>query len=318
MVYFGGADNQNLTGRAIAAFLALERPDIALDVVINPASPHAAAVRQQAQGHDNITLHNDLPSLSPLMVKADLALGACGATSWERCCLGLPSLVVTLADNQTPIAAELDRRGLVRWLGDQDAVTVASLKAALLDVLQDKEHLAEWSSRCRVLVDGQGAKQVVSLLRLDSETPLVARPACLADEALMLQWANDPLVRQNAFNPKPIDEATHRNWFYQRLRNPETCQIYILETEALLPLGQVRFERSDDAWQIDYSLAAVARGRGLGIPLLQTAMSAFRQSQSGTLVFGRVKSDNVPSTKVFEHLGFTKTGGREIIYRGLL
>jgi RimJ/RimL family protein N-acetyltransferase len=47
-------------------------------------------------------------------------------------------------------------------------------------------------------------------------------------------------------------------------------------------------------------------------------MSAFRQSQSGTLVFGRVKSDNVPSTKVFEHLGFTKTGGREIIYRGLL
>jgi RimJ/RimL family protein N-acetyltransferase len=154
---------------------------------------------------------------------------------------------------------------------------------------------------------------------LNSTTALTARPACLADEILILQWANDPLVRQNAFNPDPIDGATHRAWFYQRLRHPETCQIYILETDTGTPIGQVRFERSDDAWEIHYGLAAVARGRGLGAPLLQTALQAWRQSQEGALVFGRVKSDNLPSQKVFERLGFTPAaGGGEIVYRCLL
>ena len=320
LVYFGGADNQNLTGRAIAAFLALDRPDIALDGVINPASPHAAAVRRQVQGHGNLTLHEGLPSLAPLMVQADLAIGAGGATSWERCCLGLPALVVTLADNQTPIAAELHRRGLIRWLGDQASVTVATLKTALLDILQDGEHLTQWSSRCRALVDGQGTEQVAELLLLNAETPLMARPAHLGDEALILHWANDSLVRQHAFNPNPIDGASHRAWFYTRLRNPETCQIYILETTTGTPIGQVRFEYSDDAWEIHYGLAAVARGRGLGVPLLRTAMEVFRQSQGGALVFGRVKSDNLPSQKVFERLGFTATAGTQgqMIFRNQL
>ncbi len=315
LVYFGGADNQNLTGLAITAFLALDRADIALDVVINPASPHAVAVRQQVRGHSPITLHEGLPSLAPLMVQADLAIGAGGATSWERCCLGLPALVVTLAENQRPITAELDRQGLVRWLGDQNSVTLSSLKTALLD----EDSLAQGSSRCRALVDGQGAERVADLLLLNSTTTLTARPACLADEALILRWANDPLVRQNAFNPDSIDGATHRAWFYKRLRNPETCQIYILETDRGIPIGQVRFERSDDTWEIDYGLAAEARGRGLGAPLLQTALQALRQSQRGALLFGRVKSDNLPSQKVFERLGFTPAaGGGEIVYRCLL
>jgi UDP-2,4-diacetamido-2,4,6-trideoxy-beta-L-altropyranose hydrolase len=319
LVYFGGADNQNLTGRAIAAFLALERADIALDVVINPVSPQASAVRQQVQGHDNITLYEGLPSLAPLIVQADLAIGAGGATSWERCCLGLPTLVVTLAENQRPIAAELDRQSLVRWLGDQQSVTVPSLKAALLDVFLDEKHLAQWSSRCRSLVDGRGTEQVATLLLLNSATSLTARPACLTDETLILQWANDPLVRQNAFHPEPIDEATHRAWFYKRLRNPDNYQIYILETEMGTPIGQVRFERNGEAWEIHYGLAAVARGRGLGVALLQTALQAWRQSQEGALVFGRVKIDNLPSKKVFEHLGFTSVPGRggEVVYRCL-
>ena len=317
-VFFGGADHHNLTGRAIAAFLALDRPDLALDVVINPASSHAVAIGEQVQGHSNIALHGTLPSLAPLMLKADLAIGAGGTTSWERCCLGLPSLVITLAENQRAIAAELHRQGLVHWLGDQKTVTSEHLATALQEVLLN-DYLADWSSRCRLLVDGKGAEQVAAILLLNPDTSLIARPARLEDEALILRWANDPLVRHNSFNPNPIDPATHRTWFYKRLRNPEGCQIYIIEIKSGLPIGQVRFEQSDAVWEIHYGLDAIARGRRLGVRLLQTAMQAFRRSTKEVSVCGRVKPENLPSQKIFEHLGFTAVEeGKERVYRHLI
>ena len=319
LIYFGGADQQNLTGRAIEAFLALNRPDIHLDVVVNPGGQQTQALEQLVQNLPNITLYGFVPSLAYLMLKADLSIGAGGATSWERCCMGLPSIVITLADNQRPIAAEMYQQGLVHWLGDEESVSVSNLKEALDDIVKRKDALTEWSIRCRTLLEGKGAEQVTAILMLNAQTSLIARTARLDDEALILQWANDPLVRQNAFNSNKIDAVTHRNWFYNRLRNPEGCQIYIVETDLGLSIGQVRFEQSDGAWEIHYGLAAIARGRGLGVPLLSTAIRAFRQFQKGVNVFGRVKLENIPSQKIFEHLGFTSAQGEEYItYRLLL
>lgn len=161
LVYFGGADTDNLTGLAIAAFRSLQRDDIILDVVINSGSPHADAIREQVQKIQQVTLHTHLPSLAPLMVQADLAIGAGGATSWERCCLGLPTLVVTLADNQKPIAAELDRQGFIRWLGHKDEVSEQALARALADIVTNSLTPA-WSEQCQRLVDGRGTERVTA------------------------------------------------------------------------------------------------------------------------------------------------------------
>jgi len=321
LAYFGGADKHNLTGRTIRAFCTLDRPDITLDVVINPASPNAADVRELTKNRSNIILHETLPSLAPLMLKADLAIGAGGATSWERCCLGLPSLIITIAENQKPIAAELDRQRLARWLGHHDTVNEFSLTTALKDTLV-AEGMADWSNRCRNAVDAKGAERVASIVSLKSNTPLKARPASVDDEELLLKWVNDPLVRQNSFNSEVIAPEEHRAWLYKRLRDPDNCSIYIVETAEGLPIGQVRFELTDDGWEIGFALDAVARGRGLGKNLLQAAMKVFRQSISGALVFGKVKKDNLPSQKVFEGLTFApeeeKKRGGEQGYRYLL
>ncbi|TVR83267.1 MAG: UDP-2,4-diacetamido-2,4,6-trideoxy-beta-L-altropyranose hydrolase [Rhodospirillales bacterium] len=317
-VFFGMVDDANLTGRTIAAFLALERPDIGLDVVIDPESAHAAALREQATAHAHIILHGPLPSLARLMMKADLAIGAGGATSWERCCLGLPSLVVTLAENQTPIAAALDRQGCIRWLGHRDTVSEDMLTSALQEILKTGP-ASEMSRRCLALVDGRGTDRVAGIMALRHETRLTARLARVDDEALILRWANDPLARRNAFNPAAIDPDGHRAWFHKRLRDPDGCRIYIVETEHGLPIGQVRFELSDDGWTIDYALDASVRGQKLGANLLQSALHAFRRSMRGALVFGRVKADNRPSRNVFERLGFTaEAGGGQLVYRRLL
>lgn len=320
LIYFGGADADNLTGRAIATFLSLGQGNVALVVVINPNSPHAATIRQLAAGCERITLHEGLPSLAPLMVEADLTIGAAGSTTWERCCLGLPTLVITLAENQRPIAAELDRLGLVRWLGHKDQVDEAQLAVAL-KIVFDTGLSPEWSTHCQRLVDGLGVERVTSILTLNAQTKLKARLARLDDESLILQWANDPLVRQNSFAPQAIDPGTHRIWFRKRLRDLKHCRLYVVETEAGFPVGQVRFERTGEIWEISYALDARARGRGLAKSLLQSAMQAFRASTNEALLFGRVKEDNVSSRRVFESFGFVsekRGGGGEIIYRRLL
>jgi len=163
LVFMGGADQENLTGRTLAAFLSLDRPDIDIDVVFPSGSPCAQAIREQAVGHANVNLHCDLPTLAPLMAKADLAVGAAGATSWERLCLGLPAVVVTLADHQRPIADEQQQQGLIRWLGHHDQVTKSTIRQALKELIQQGLDV-EWSNRCRATVDGLGVQRVCEAL----------------------------------------------------------------------------------------------------------------------------------------------------------
>ncbi|MDR0701105.1 MAG: UDP-2,4-diacetamido-2,4,6-trideoxy-beta-L-altropyranose hydrolase [Azoarcus sp.] len=304
IAYFGGVDAHDLSGMAVDAFLSLEHPEIALDVVIHPTIPHTAALREKAARYPRITLHENLPSLASLMARADLAIGACGATSWERCCLGLPTLAVTLAENQRPIAAQLHERGLIHWLGDAPEITPAILSQALREIIP--QGLPAMSEACRALVDGRGTGRVTSLLTINRETPLVARPAKWKDENLLLEWANDPLVRKNSFHSETIDRNTHRKWFRERLREFGQSRLYIVETESGFPVGQVRFDRLGQEWEMDYSLDARLRRRHLGRSLLRTALLKFRQEIDTPLILARVKENNPGSCRIFESLGFDR------------
>lgn len=302
-IFFGGADSDNLTGRVLDTFLHLNRPDIEVDVVIATGSPHAETIRRQVVGHDNVHLYSGLPTLAPLIAKADLAIGAGGATSWERLCLGLPALVVTLAENQCPIADELNQHGLVHWLGHRNAVdemTIAQALGKLIHQGLDKD----WSLHCLTAVDGNGVNRVCAALTVTASTPLRVRHAMMKDEALLLKWANDPTTRSNAFSPEQIPAATHHTWLRSRLDNPERCRLYIAETTDGMALGQVRFERQDQSWEVDYALAQIFRGRGLGRHLLEAALQKFRDELPGVLIFGLVKDGNIPSRRIFESLGF--------------
>ena len=173
LVFMGGADQDNLTGRALAAFLSLDRPDIDVDVVFPTGSPCAQAVREQAAGHANVHLHCDLPTLAPLMAQADVAIGAAGATSWERLCLGLPALVITAADHQRPLADEQQRRGLIRWLGHHDQVTESTVKQALEELIEQGLDV-KWSNRCHATVDGRGVQRVCEALSGGADTAEVS------------------------------------------------------------------------------------------------------------------------------------------------
>ncbi|WP_324476765.1 UDP-2,4-diacetamido-2,4,6-trideoxy-beta-L-altropyranose hydrolase [Atribacter sp.] len=310
LISFGGTDNDNLTGLALSAVLSLGRPDIEVDVVIGEGNPYMSTISNLAEGHQNVIIHRQLPTLAILMAKADLAIGAAGATSWERLCMGLPAVVITTAENQRHIAEELERRGLIRYLGHKNEVTLQALKHAIADIT-NKELDYHWSIECHQTIDGKGVDRVSTVLTIKPDTPLHVRHARLSDEKLLLKWANDLINRFYSFSPKPISQEVYHRLFYQCLRDVEGCRIYLIETSNGIPIGQVRFEKKGEIWEISYSLASEYRSRGISNRLLETAIQEFRSGIRGVLVIEKVKKEDVPTQWVFESPDFTAMEGRK-------
>lgn len=303
LISFGGFDPDRLTERALAALTEIKPRETHVDVVI--ADPARRAAIETRYRDENVHPHAYLQTLAPLMARADLAIGASGSTTWERLCLGLPSVIVTFADNQTPIAEELQRRGLARWLGASAAVDEIVFGDALAPIFRHGLD-PSWSKACAATVDGRGAARVGAAMDASSETLLQARTVRLDDEALLLEWANDPVTRRNGFAPVPISAETHRAWFRRRLGEADACRFFVVETTDGLPLGQVRFQRDDSRWELHYAVAPAFRSRGLGRPMLAAALDAFRGTCPDARVFGQVQPANQASVRIFEKLGFER------------
>lgn len=136
----------------------------------------------------------------------------------------------------------------------------------------------------------------------------VIRPATFQDCALIWRWANDPTVRQASFSAAPIPWADHEQWFTLKLADPN-CRLFIAE-ENDRPIGQVRFEIADDQAEVHIAVSADARGLGYGTRLLSEACRRiFSEERPVQRVVAHVKPDNAASLRLFERVGFVRSGG---------
>lgn len=163
-IFFGGTDPDNLTGLALEALSDPAFQDIAVDAVVGPNNPHREALAGKAEARPGTTLHAPRPHLADLMAAADLAIGAGGTTTWERCCLGLPSLVVSVAENQVPACEALARDGVIVYLGHYDEVSVKRMRAALEKNRGELGCLTRHSRAGAHIVDGLGTDRVAEQL----------------------------------------------------------------------------------------------------------------------------------------------------------
>lgn len=299
-VFFGGSDPQNLTGAALSALSFPRLRHLSVDIVVGVNNPHSAQLQRQCTDRPGTTLYDARPHLADLMARADLAIGAAGTTTWERMCLGLPSLVVSIAKNQRPAAEALAQDGLITYLGDADHVDIADLAAAVERAVAG-EHLSEQSLRGELTVDGLGAIRVAECIDPTEWPQLQLRAAHTADAALFFVWANDPQVRRHSLQTKDIPWHVHERWFRERLEDSRS-RLFVLEAKSL-PVGQIRFDDEANEVRIDYSIESQLRGRGWGRRLVALGMQ--RMSERGRLVFrADVQSTNPASAATFARLGF--------------
>ena len=308
LVFFGGVDPDNLTGRTLEALMDPELAHLAVDVVIGRQSPHLQTVMDLVGQRPSTTLHTPLQSLAGLIARADLAIGAGGATTWERACLKLPSLVVAIAANQVPFAEALHNAGHLQLLGEAATVSVDQIRSALL--ARTHHYFSEDAGGH--LTDGLGVSRL-SLAMLGPRGPIHLRPAVAGDEALLLRWANDHQVRANSFSPDLIAPSAHHNWFRQGLADPNRLLLIATAADGC-PIGQIRFDRHPLPAQsgsaeasVDLSLDRCARGFGLAADLVRLGLQVMEQMWGSDIeAVAEVLTTNQASNACFSRAGFVQ------------
>jgi spore coat polysaccharide biosynthesis predicted glycosyltransferase SpsG len=168
LISMGGVDKDNVTGRVLKALafcrLSLE---VEVEVILGRVSPHVDALTAQAAAMPWATqVHVDVPDMAKRMAESDIAIGAAGSTSWERCCLGLPTIQVVLADNQKKIGEALHSMGALLDSCSEESIKTC-IPRVLESVLLDMDLLRTHSRMCSKITDGQGVFTVAQILISD-------------------------------------------------------------------------------------------------------------------------------------------------------
>jgi UDP-2,4-diacetamido-2,4,6-trideoxy-beta-L-altropyranose hydrolase len=164
LIAVGGGDPYQLRERALRALASLAA-ELEIHMIVPPTSGNAHEL--ELLGRElkvTLVLHPDPSDMPRLLMWADLAVAGGGSTCWELCCLGVPSIVITYADNQTGITSGLQKAGAAIHLGWASEVSDALLERTLENLIDDSAMRARLSMRARSLVDGQGAERVVNAM----------------------------------------------------------------------------------------------------------------------------------------------------------
>jgi UDP-2,4-diacetamido-2,4,6-trideoxy-beta-L-altropyranose hydrolase len=148
----------------LQALERIERTRIGIDVVVGVSNPHRREIESACSAMNGVSFHCQASNMAELMQEADLALGAGGTASWERCCLGLPALVIAVADNQVESMLTLSRHGVITGLGMASEVSVERIAAALTQAVAEPESLRRMSGAGMQLVDGRGTARVAQAI----------------------------------------------------------------------------------------------------------------------------------------------------------
>ena len=298
LIAMGGVDRDDATGAVLRALAAADRPDrLRVTVVMGAAAPHLAAVTALAATMPfACELLSGVSDMAALMARADLAIGAAGGTAWERCALGLPTLMLVLADNQIDGTAALDRAGAGIALGRADDAGMPGRLAAALDQLSDPANLAAMSARAATICDARGAERVVSAI----EHPMRLRLATRSDAQTIWRWRQSlPSDHFRAGQNPPL--ARHLDWFTAALTDPGR-HLLIAET-GRRRLAHLRLDVQGDVATVSILLRPGMRGRGYGRRAL-AFLGPFARRHGIARLEAEVALGNTASLRLFRGAGY--------------
>ncbi len=199
LVTMGGVDRDNATLAVLnylqnlPEFLALS-----ITIVIGQSYLHKEILLQKVLPlADNVKVLQNINYMEKLMAEADVAIGAAGSTAWERCCLGLPTLMTVLAENQNIIARELQK------IGATETFDFNQEKSFVTAWNKIKDNFLSCSKNASQVCKGDGIFKIISSMNPslgDSGKTLTLRDVEFADAKLLFDWQSAPETRKFARN----------------------------------------------------------------------------------------------------------------------
>jgi UDP-2,4-diacetamido-2,4,6-trideoxy-beta-L-altropyranose hydrolase len=305
LVSCGATDPKNCTEAVLEAVVGIA-DDVAITIALSSRAPHLDAVRRSLRG--NMHLRLDTDNMAELMIDADLAIGAPGATAFERAVLGLPSIMVTFAENQRGVARMMTNAGAVVDAGALDSGLTARLRHLLKRMLDDGETRSRMGHAASALIDGRGALRI--MLALQGETSvkgdaIVLRLATKEDEAWLLGLQSQPQTRRYFRNPSVPSAEEHHAWM-QRTLSDSGKILLIVEADGKAA-GMVRLDRQaatdrESKFEISIAIDPAHHGRGVAA----AALRIVRKLMPHAVFDARVQLRNAASTALFRSAGFVE------------
>lgn len=300
LVCFGGVDADNHTRRAIEALAALDADTLAVDVVIGASHVDRAGIESACRAR-GFACHVQLSGLAELMAAADLSIGAGGSTTWERCSVGLPSLVFGLADNQRELIRDSAAAGII-YAPDppRDGPSSSFVERHLRALIENAGLRQAISRRAMETVDGRGVWRLVRRMNADH---VAIREAASNDSRRLFEWRNHPAIRAVSHHTGVIDWEVHQAWYASVLANSN--RKVLIGSACERDLGVVRFDIDGQDAEVSIYLVPGEHAPGAGSGLLAAAerwlidaRPAVRQLRAS------VRAGNLPSDRLFEGAGY--------------
>lgn len=264
LVCFGGMDSANYTSKAIAALTPIIS-EVHVDVVIGAKHPALESVRAECM-RLGFECHVQTNRMAQLMAQADLAIGAGGITTWERCCLGLPSITIAVAENQKTQLRDAAAAGLVFMPDANEDGSLVGMGNHLLSLMGNFSLRSLISRNGLEAVDGKGARRAVSRMGF---VGLLMRAAVHEDMHKLFDWRNHPSIRAVSRNSEPLAWESHKRWFDSVIADNKK-HLLIAESDSD-EIGVVRFDMMHDEAEISIYLVPDSDNSGKGSELLRAA-----------------------------------------------
>ncbi|WP_130537797.1 UDP-2,4-diacetamido-2,4,6-trideoxy-beta-L-altropyranose hydrolase [Thiomicrorhabdus indica] len=307
LITMGGVDPDNYTGKILAQMsnVPLSGQEKII-VVMGANAPHLQTVQYQAAAMPfDIEIKTNVANMAEIMANADIAIGAAGSTTWERCCLGLPTIQLVIAENQRQIAEALSSINVVQILDE-----VSFLPKVVRDALNQLKDLTENSSR---LVDGQGASRVTNMLSQSYQNQeghvFFPYTALTPKQSLfVLAMRNHESIRKWMHQQKMITESEHLA-FVGSLKSRIDRRFFMVQRAEKI-IGTLNFTDIDNEQRraefgifANPFLAEKGQGTALMILALDYALKILKLNELDLVVY----DDNYAAICLYKKFGFIET-----------
>jgi UDP-2,4-diacetamido-2,4,6-trideoxy-beta-L-altropyranose hydrolase len=169
LITLGGSDPDNVTLLVLHALKYLAHDKFKAKVIVGGSNPHLDLLKSAcAEFGDSVVLYSDVTDMPKLMSESDLAISAGGSTCWELAFMGIPSLLIILAENQKPIVEKLEDLDVSINLGWHNENTSINIAAELKKLINNPTEISRMRCKSLALIDGYGSRRVADSIKLMS------------------------------------------------------------------------------------------------------------------------------------------------------
>lgn len=307
----GGADFNNLTSKILDDLLEINQIEVITIIVGNAYQSYESLVEKvnEFSKKKQIELFKNLNAdeIINQMKNSDFAIVPCSTVLLEAISQKRPILTGYYVDNQKEIANHLKNQYKnILVLGDLNTTSISNDHIKYLENNIEQPYSPSINRNTK-------ERFLSSFISLANEFDIKCRKAELKDIDTYFLWANNESVRKNAINSEIIDYNDHIKWFKLKINNSQSF-LYIFE-QGNSAIGQVRFDKSDSYYIVDYSVDENFRGKGYGTVILKLGLEQLLndcKNNKHLKIKAQVKRNNKASCKVFENFNFVNTGMIEI------